>query len=155
MTAGLPPATERFTRFVTTAQLDWSNTEAAIEYLVEYSRVLAGGQRPFDEAAVRELVRRDVARARDFAAARNHDILPEGVQSHRSLASISAPTLVIHASADPMFPLEHGRALADEIPAARLLTLQGAGHGVERADWPAIVAAIAEHTTARDRASRW
>lgn len=151
----LPPATERFTRFVTTAQLDWSNTEPAIEYLVEYSRVLAGGQRPFDEAAVRELVRRDVARARDFAAARNHDILPEGVRSRRSLASISAPTLVIHGSADPMFPLEHGRALADEIPAARLLTLQGAGHGVERADWPTIVAAIAEHTTARDRASRW
>lgn len=151
----LPPATERFTRFVTTAQLDWSNTESAIEYLVEYSRVLAGGQRPFDEAAVRELVRRDVARARDFAAARNHDILPEGVQSRRSLASISAPTLVIHGSADPMFPLEHGRALAEEIPAARLLTLQGAGHGVERADWPTIVAAMAEHTTARDRASRW
>jgi pimeloyl-ACP methyl ester carboxylesterase len=43
--------------------------------------------------------------------------------------------LVIHGPADPMFPLAHGRALADEIPNARLLTLEGAGHGVERADW--------------------
>lgn len=150
---GLPSVTERFTRFVTTAQLDRSNTESAIEYLVDYSRMLAGGQRPFDGAPVRELVRRDAERARDFAAARNHDILPEGEQPHRSLASISVPTLVIHGSADPMFPLEHGEALADEIPGARLMTLQGAGHGVERVDWPVIVDVIAEHTAARDRAS--
>ena len=51
-----------------TAEVDWSDRESVIEYLVGYSRVLAGGQRPFDEAASRELVRRDVERARDFAA---------------------------------------------------------------------------------------
>lgn len=150
---GLPSAAERFTRFVTTAQMDRSNTQSAIEYLVDYSRMLAGGQRTFDEATVRELVRRDAERARNFAAARNHDILPEGEQPHRSLTSISVPTLVIHGSADPMFPLEHGEALAEEIPGARLMTLHGAGHGVERADWPVIVDAITEHTSARDRTS--
>ncbi len=143
---GLPPPTERFTEFLSTPAPDWSDTESVVDYQVLYSRVLAGGQRPFDEAAARELVRDDVARARDFAAARNHDILPEGEPSGRSLASISAPTLVIHGSADPMFPLEHGRALADEIPTARLLTLPGAGHGVDRADWTIIAAAVAEHT---------
>ena len=37
------------------------------------------------------------------------------------LSSIAAPTLVIHGTADPMFPPEHGRALAEEIPGARLL----------------------------------
>ena len=45
-----------------------------------------------------------------------------------------------------MFPLEHGEALADEIPGARLLTLEEAGHGVDRADWETIVRAIVEHT---------
>lgn len=149
----LPSVTERFTRFMTAAQLDRSNTESAIEYLADYSRMLAGGRRPFDEAPVRELVRRDAQRARDFAAARNHDILSAGEQPPGSLASISVPTLVIHGSADPMFPLEHGEALADEIPGARLMTLHGAGHGVERADWPVIVDAIAEHTAAPDRTS--
>ena len=72
---GLPPPTEEFGRFVATAEVDWSDPESVIEYLVDYSRVLAGGQRPFDEAAARELARRDVARARDFAAAQNHDAL--------------------------------------------------------------------------------
>jgi pimeloyl-ACP methyl ester carboxylesterase len=49
---------------------------------------------------------------------------------------------VIHGTEDPMFPLEHGEALAREIPGARLLTLEGAGHGVERADWDTIARAI-------------
>ena len=59
-----------------------------------------------------------------------------------------APTLVIHGTADPMFPLAHGQALASEIPGARLLRLEGAGHGVERADWNAMAEAIATHTAA-------
>ncbi|MET8451711.1 alpha/beta fold hydrolase [Streptomyces sp. NPDC005209] len=58
------------------------------------------------------------------------------------------PTLVIHGTADPMFPLRHGEALAEEIPGARLLTLKDAGHGVDRADWTTIVSAILEHTAA-------
>jgi pimeloyl-ACP methyl ester carboxylesterase len=142
----LPPPTDEFGRFVATAQVDRSAVESLIEYLVGYSRVLAGDQRPFDETAARELVRRDLERARNLAAAQNHDAIPDGGPSRAPLSSIDAPTLVIHGTADPMFPPEHGDALADEIPDARLLTLEGAGHGVERADWEAIVEAIVEHT---------
>ena len=108
--------------------------------------MLAGGERPFDEAAARELVRRDVGRARDIAASENHAALAEGEVPDAPLSSIAAPTLVIHGTADPMFPVEHGQALAAEIPGARLLTLEGAGHGVDRADWDAIARAILEHT---------
>jgi pimeloyl-ACP methyl ester carboxylesterase len=142
----LPPPTERFGRFVSSAQVDWSDAQSVIDYLVDYWRVLAGGERPFDEAAFREVARRDVERARDFAAAQNHDLLHDGEQSRERLSSISSPTLVIHGTADPMFPVGHGEALAEEIPDARLLRLEGAGHGVYRADWEAIVAAILEHT---------
>jgi pimeloyl-ACP methyl ester carboxylesterase len=148
----LPPPTEGFTRFLATAEVDWSDTASVIEYLVDYSRVLAGGQRPFDEAAVRELVRRDVERARNFAAVQNHDVLPDGEPSGKPLSSIAVPTLVIHGSADPMFPLEHGEALAEEILTARLVTLDAAGHGVDRADWETVVGAIIEHTAPTDRA---
>ena len=41
-----------------------------------------------------------------------------------------------------MFPLPHGEALADAIPTAELRVLEGAGHGVERHDHPAIVEAV-------------
>jgi pimeloyl-ACP methyl ester carboxylesterase len=143
----LPPPTGEFTGFVTTAKVDWSDAESVVEYLVGYSRVLAGGRRPFDEAAARELVRRDLERARDVAAAQNHDAIPDGPLPRQPLSSIAAPTLVIHGTADPMFPLAHGETLAQDIPGARLLPLEGAGHGVDRADWGTIVGAIVEHTT--------
>jgi pimeloyl-ACP methyl ester carboxylesterase len=142
----LPPATARYSRFVTTANVDWSDEASVVEYLVAYSRMLAGPERPFDEAAVRELVRRDVERARDIAASENHGAVEQGDVSREPLSSIEVPTLVIHGTADPMFPLEHGQALAEEIPGAKLLALRGAGHGVERADWKAIVRAIVTHT---------
>lgn len=142
----LPPPTAEFGRFVSTAAVDWSDAESVIDHLVGYSRVLAGGRRPFAEAPMRSLVRRDVERARDFAAVQNHDILPEGEAVIASLSSIAAPTLVIHGTADPMFPIEHGEALAREIPAAGLLRLEGAGHGIDRADWETIAGAILAHT---------
>jgi pimeloyl-ACP methyl ester carboxylesterase len=141
----LPAPTREFTRFVTTAKVDWSDAASVIEYLADYVRVLAGPVRAFDEAGARALVRRDIERARDFAAGQNHEAIDEA-HSNRPLASIGVPTLVIHGTADPIFPIEHGRALVEEIPGARLLPLPGAGHGIERADWETIAAAIIQHT---------
>jgi pimeloyl-ACP methyl ester carboxylesterase len=148
---GLPAPTEEFGRFVVAAEVDWSDPESVTDYLVGYSRLLAGSQRPFDEAACRELIRRDVERARNSAALQNHDLVTSGNddRSSQPLSSITAPTLVIHGTADPMFPLGHGEALAQEIPSATLLRLEGGGHGVNRADWDTIVPAILEHTLSR------
>jgi pimeloyl-ACP methyl ester carboxylesterase len=147
----LPPPTEAFSRFVSSAKVDRSNAESVIEYLVAYQRVLAGDRRPFDEPAVRELVRRDVERARNFRSAWNHEAIPDDGMTSQPLSSIMAPTLVIHGSADPMFPLAHGEALVADIRDARMVTLEGAGHGVDRVDWERIVDAIVEHTALADR----
>ena len=141
----LPAAKERYQRFVASATVDWSDERSVIEYLVDYARVLAGA-RPFHEAATRELVRRDVERLHNIAASENHGLIAEGRVPRQPLSSIAVPTLVIHGTEDPMFPLEHGEALTREIPDARLLTLEGAGHGVERADWRIIARAILAHT---------
>jgi pimeloyl-ACP methyl ester carboxylesterase len=146
---GLPSATERYRRFLTTAEVDWSDRRSVIEYLVDYVRMLAGGERSFDEEAAREFVRRDVERAHNIASSENHGLVAEGDVPSEPLSAIAVPTLVIHGTADPMFPLEHGQALAEEIPGAKLLRLDGAGHGVERADWKTITRAILAHTGGR------
>jgi pimeloyl-ACP methyl ester carboxylesterase len=143
---GLPPPTEEFGRFVATAEVDWSDPKSVVEYLVGYSRVLNGRRRGFDEAASREFVRRDIERARNVAALQNHNAVRDDDRSREALSSIKVPTLVIHGTADPMFPLRHGEVLAEEIPGTTLLPLEGAGHGVDKADWKSIVAAILEHT---------
>ncbi|MET7456836.1 alpha/beta fold hydrolase [Streptomyces sp. NPDC005574] len=147
----LPPPTQEFLRFVSSATVDWSQPSSVVDHVVDHQRVLAGGRRPFDERAVRDLVRRDVERARDFAAVRNHDSLESGEPARARLSSIHAPTLVIHGTADPMFPFPHGEALAEEIRGAHLLALEDAGHGVDRADWEPIVQAIVAHTSAEGR----
>jgi pimeloyl-ACP methyl ester carboxylesterase len=149
----LPPASERFDDFLASAEADWSDKGSVIEYLVAYERILAGGVRPFDEAAWRELVGRDVERAHDIAASENHSLLQEGDVPSGPISSIAVPTLVIHGTADPMFALAHAQALADEIPSARLLTLEGAGHGVDRADWEPIAGAILAHTADPEHAA--
>jgi pimeloyl-ACP methyl ester carboxylesterase len=142
----LPPPAGEFERFVSTAWVDWCDGDSVREYLVEYARVLAGTERAFDEAAASDLARRDVERARNIAALQNHDAIAEGGRPREPLSSIAARTLVVHGSADPMFPIGHGEALAQEIPGARLLRLHGAGHGIDRADWETHVTAILEHT---------
>jgi pimeloyl-ACP methyl ester carboxylesterase len=141
----LPPPTAEFGSFVGSVKVDWSDRESVIEYLVDYWRVLAGEERAFDQAGFRALATREVGRARDFRAAQNHDLLA-GAVSRKPLSAIAAPTLVVHGTSDPMFPIGHGEALAEEIPDAQLLPLDGAGHGIYRADWGAIVAAILAHT---------
>jgi pimeloyl-ACP methyl ester carboxylesterase len=144
----LPSPTERFNAFVASAEVDWSERRSVVDYVVGYQRTLAGGARLFDEAAWRELVRRDVERAHDIAASQNHNLITEGEVPSAPISSIAAPTLVIHGTADPLFPLAHGRALAEEIPGAKLLTLDRAGHGLERGDWERVSQAILAHTAA-------
>jgi len=133
--------------------VDWSDRGAVIEYLVGYERMLAGGVHPFDEESWRELVASDVQRARDIAASQNHSLVAEGDLPSEPISSITARTLVIHGTVDPMFPLAHGEALAEEIPGASLMTLDGAGHGIEPADWEPIVRAILAHTAGPGRGS--
>jgi pimeloyl-ACP methyl ester carboxylesterase len=150
----LPPPTEELGRFVAGVEVEWSDPESVVDHLVGYSRVLAGAVRPFDEGASRDLARREVERARDIAAAQNHDLIAHDEHPRQALSAIVVPTLVVHGTADPMFPLEHGEALVAEIPGAELLTLNGAGHGVHRADWETLVGAIAQHTAPRGPGER-
>ena len=125
---------------------DWSDREAVIGYLVETERPYAGSL-GFDEEAARRRNGRVVDRAHDVAAAANHWSL-EGDSPTFPMSAISAPTLVIHGTADPLFPLPHGEALAAEIPGARLVTLAGVGHELPPpALWDTLVAEIAQHTS--------
>ena len=62
------------------------------------------------------------------------------------LPAISAPTLVIHATDDPV-PVQGGRYLADHIPGARLLEVQGTDHAPWFTDPDGITDAIEDFLT--------
>jgi pimeloyl-ACP methyl ester carboxylesterase len=61
------------------------------------------------------------------------------------LRHITAPTLVIHGTADRLVRPSGGRATARAIPGAHLLTIEGMGHDLPRGAWPQIIDAIVEN----------
>jgi pimeloyl-ACP methyl ester carboxylesterase len=123
-------------------RLDWSDTEALAELLVRDARRLAGTRHPFDEAATRELVARDLQRTRNPPSLVNHALLSGGEDRTGGLAEIGVPFRVVHGTADPIFPYEHGVALARAAPGADLVTLDGGGHELHERDWDRIADAI-------------
>jgi pimeloyl-ACP methyl ester carboxylesterase len=126
---------------------DWSDRPAVIEYLVEGERPYAGIF--FDEGRSRELAARVVDRTVDIAASVSNHLLVDDEEPAPPLDRITAPTLVVHGTADPAFPPAHGEALAEEIPGARLLLVEGMGHEVPPpAVWDLVVPAILERSEA-------
>jgi pimeloyl-ACP methyl ester carboxylesterase len=138
----LPPPT---VRFPDTPEPDWSDPAAVVEYLVAAERPYAAH---FDAAAARALAERVVDRTNDLQAstANPFDVDP-GAPWRQRLGEIAAPTLVIQGRQDPMFPPEHGRALATEIPDAELLLVEGMGHEhPPPRTWDVVVPAVLRHT---------
>jgi pimeloyl-ACP methyl ester carboxylesterase len=126
---------------------DWSDRAALINYVVEDARAYASKSRPFDEEAWRELAGRDFDRSVNMASSMKNHALVEGGESWRErLGEIRIPTLVLHGTEDPLFPYEHGVALANEIPGAQLLPLEETGHELPRAVWDVVVGAILRQT---------
>ena len=50
------------------------------------------------------------------------------------LGEIAVPFLVIHGTADPLFPYQHGVGAADAVPGATLVTIEGGGHELHEGD---------------------
>ena len=60
--------------------------------------------------------------------------------------ALKVPLLVIHGTADPIFPIEHGEMLAGMVADARLLRIEGGGHELYKKNWDEIISAIVAHT---------
>ena len=102
---------------------------------------------PFDENEVRERERRILARAKDIDAANNHQFaVASSPDRTDDLPRITAPTLVIHGTSDPILPYAHGEATAKAIPASKLLPIEDMGHELPAPAIPIVVGAILDHT---------
>jgi pimeloyl-ACP methyl ester carboxylesterase len=153
----LPPMSEELaSRFAEPARdPDWSDRGAVVDHIVESLRPFAG-LLPLDEERQRALVERIVGRTTTIESSlKNHWIIDGGEPVQKSLHEVAAPTLVLHGTEDPLFPFAHAQALADEIPDARLVPLEGMGHQMPPPPlWDQVVAAILEHTSARGHETR-
>jgi pimeloyl-ACP methyl ester carboxylesterase len=67
------------------------------------------------------------------------------------LGDITAPTLVIHGSVDPLISPSGGRATVRAIPGAELSMIEGMGHDLPRVLWPRLIDAFTTHAAKADR----
>jgi pimeloyl-ACP methyl ester carboxylesterase len=132
------------------AEPDWSDPASYADWVVAGMRPYAGSL-GLDEPRIRSIALAIHARSHDVAAANNHWIVVSGDEEESEgpldVRRITAPTLVLHGADDPLFPLPHGRALADAIPGATLLELPGTGHETPPPEtWDVVVPALLQHT---------
>ncbi len=59
--------------------------------------------------------------------------------------AITAPTVVLHGSADPMLRPRNGRAVAAAIPGARFVVVDGMGHDLPEPVWRPILETLTEN----------
>lgn len=129
------------------AELDWSDHEAVIEYQIGAWRLLAGSAHSFDPDLIRSMAASELERTPNPLSAFNHAALEDAQGWTDRLDEILAPSLVIHGTEDVVLPYAHAEALHDELPNSRLVTLEGTGHELARADWPVILDEVERHTS--------
>ena len=122
-------------------KVDMDEREQAVNYLLDFGRVLAVTRADFDEAAARALVEKDFDRSGGLAHGNNHLHADGGEQWGNRLRDLQVPLTVLHGRLDPLFPLEHGRALARGVPGAKLRELPG-GHGLAPSAWQPVIDAL-------------
>ncbi len=69
------------------------------------------------------------------------------------VARITAPTVVIHGTADPLVAPSGGRATARAIRGSELMMIEGMGHDLPRAVWPRLIDAISALARRADAAA--
>jgi pimeloyl-ACP methyl ester carboxylesterase len=125
--------------------------QAYIEYNVKTLKTIAGTGFAYDEQFIRSISARAYDRA-FYPQGVGRQMMAVMAQENRkpALASVAVPALVIHGTADPLLPPEHGRDTADAIPGAKLMLVEGMGHDLPdtKGPWPQVIDAIAEHTKA-------
>ena len=138
-----PPTPEALEVLLTPFPTD---REGYIESFVRTYRIISGPVYPINETRVRRWAKMHFENGlnpdgitRQLAA-----ILYAGDRTE-ALRRITAPTLVLHGDADPLFSVACAHATADTIPDARLEIIPGMGHVIPDALWDFVVDLMVAH----------
>lgn len=123
-----------------------TSRDEAVERVARLFRVIGSHRWPVDEALLRE------------RAAANYDraFHPKGFQRQLTailasgsrlpaLRRLAVPTLVLHGADDPLILSSAGRRVAEAVPGARFVTLDGMGHDLPEPLWDEVADHVAGH----------
>jgi pimeloyl-ACP methyl ester carboxylesterase len=117
--------------------------DAFIDHTELLFKTIGSSGIPRDDAELREVAGLMFDRGLDPAGTSRQlaAIIASGNRTP-ALRRITAPTVVIHGTADRLVRPSGGRATAKAIPGAKLVKVEGMGHDLPRGAWDQIVAAI-------------
>lgn len=138
----LPQAAPEVTALLTTPPP--TDPDAALEHGVGIWRTLHGPGHPFDEERVRRRIVESTRRSTHLTGQPRQllAIIADG-DRRPLLRQVTVPTLVIHGDADPLVPYAAGVDTAENVPGAKMVTIEGMGHEMPPGAWPQLVDAIA------------
>ncbi|MGU3479325.1 alpha/beta fold hydrolase [Methylobacterium sp. D48H] len=153
---GLPPAAPEAMTMMMHPAPDHAVDEAGfLNHGVAFARHIAGTAQPFDEKDCRAHLLEEVRRGRapggfgrQFAA-----VAMAGDRRSR-LAAITAPTLVVHGTEDPLFPPACGEDTAASIPDAEMMLIPGMGHDLPPSLYKVIADAIERTARSSSRSAK-
>ncbi|MDI4643709.1 alpha/beta fold hydrolase [Cohnella hashimotonis] len=128
----LPQASPEVMAMMTTPAPNPFEDEAGfLAHSLSFAKRIAGTGYPFEEDAYRALVLEEARRAYDPGSV-GRQIAAIAVSGDRRprLATIKAPTLVIHGADDPLFVPACGEDTASAIPGAEFMLIDGMGHDI-------------------------
>ncbi len=125
--------------------------EAYIEESIKRRRILYGSGFPYDENFARKLAGQAFDRC-FYPQGMMRQLMAIIANGNRksALASMKAPTLVIHGGDDPLVPVEGGKDTAEAIPGSELIIIDGMGHSLPPETWSQITDAIAANAVKSD-----
>ena len=137
------PALRLYKRLVTKLP---SDRQGYVDYQVRSFRQIASPGFEYDEEEHRRLAGLAFDRMQEPAASTRQlaAIVASGDRTHQ-LRTITAPTLVIHGTADRLVAPSGGKATARAIPGARLMLIEGMGHDLPHGAWPRVIAGIIDN----------
>ena len=115
-----------------------------LDGLVCIYRELIGSRYPFDEQKFREGAKAIMDHGHNPFPGHGAAVSSSPHRKDR-LKEINLPTLVIHGTEDAILPFDHGQALADGIPNAKLMVLEGVGHEIPEQMTEEITSRMIEH----------
>jgi pimeloyl-ACP methyl ester carboxylesterase len=126
--------------------------EAYVEHIAKVFTAIGSPGFERDVEEIREVARTSYDRGHDPAGgARQLGAIIGTGDRTAEVRRITAPTVVIHGTADRLVGPSGGRATVKAIPGARLVTVEGMGHDLPRGAWPRIIGAIVGNAQAADR----
>lgn len=124
-----PPAPDAMAMMAGPAPDPVSDEPGYLAHGLAFARRIAGEGYPFDEAATRRLILEELRRGHDrLGFGRQLAAIAVSGDRRTRLAAVTAPTLVIHGSDDPLFLPACGEDTAASIRNAEFMLIEGMGH---------------------------